>query len=146
MIDKLTNKFEAMSPEAFLVAGLAGLILFILLIVVTLKFARRLRGDHFTRKWKSLQKKLPNRQGWRQAVVEADDLLDDALRKNKIKGKTTGERMVNAQKMFSDNDGVWYGHKLRRKIDKNPGYVPKKHEMKKALLGLRIGLKDIGAM
>ncbi len=135
-----------MSPEAFLVAGLACLALFILLIVVAIKFARRLRGDHFTRKWKSLQKKLPNRQGWRQAIIEADDLLDDALRKKKFKGKTTGERMVNAQKIFTDNDGVWYGHKLRRKIDKNQDYVPKKQEMRKALLGLRVGLKDIGAM
>jgi hypothetical protein len=73
-------------------------------------------------------------------------LLDDALRKKKIKGKTMGERLVNAQKIFSDNDGVWYGHKLRKKIDNIPEYTPKKQEVKKALLGLRVGLKDIGAM
>ena len=137
---------KGISPEAILIAVIAGLIILVLITIVVFKFARRLKADHFIKRWKSLQRKLPNRQNWREAVIEADKLLDDALKKKKIKGKTMGEKLVNAQKIFSDNDAVWYGHKLRKKIDKNPSYIPKKQEVKKALLGLRLGLKDIGAM
>jgi hypothetical protein len=146
VVDSLLDNFDNVSPEKFLAFGVAGLAVLILITIVIFKFTRRLKGDHFIKNWKSLQQKLPDKQSWRDAVVEADNLLDDALRKKKIKGKTMGERLVNAQKIFSDNDGVWYGHKLRKKIDNIPEYTPKKQEVKKALLGLRVGLKDIGAM
>jgi hypothetical protein len=146
VVNEFLNNFDDVSPERFLAFGVAGLVLLILLIMVIFKFSRRIKGDHFTRKWKTLQQRLPDKQQWRQAIIDADDLLGDALKKNKVKGKTMGERLVNAQKIFSDNDAVWYGHKLRKKIDVNPDYAPKKQEVKKALLGLRVGLKDTGAM
>lgn len=145
-VEQITDRLQEVSPESMLIYGLAGSALVIILAVTAVKFARRLRNDHFISKWKVLQSRLPYKHGWRQAIIEADDLLGDALKKKKIKGRTMGERMVNAQKKFTDNNSVWYGHKLRKKLDDNPNYVPKKNEVKKALLGLRTGLKDIGAM
>lgn len=146
MVDKVLNNFDNISPEKFLALGVAGLAALTVVIILIFKFTHRIKGDHFTRKWKMLQQKLPDKQQWGHAIIEADNLLDDALKKKKFKGKSMGERLVNAQKIFSDNDAVWYGHKLRKKIDSNPDYTPKKNEVKKALLGLRVGLKDMGAM
>jgi hypothetical protein len=142
MIDPIKN----LSAEAIVAIAATAFVSLAVAVFLTLKFSRRFKSDHFVKKWKRLQQKLPNKDSWREAVIEADDLLGEALKKKKIKGKTIGERMVNAQKSFSDNDAVWFGHKLRKKLDNNPSYKPKKQEVKKALLGLRGGLKDIGAM
>jgi hypothetical protein len=57
-----------------------------------------------------------------------------------------GERMVKAQRLFTDNDGVWFAHKLRNKIDADPTIKLKESEVKQALVGFRQALKDLGAL
>jgi hypothetical protein len=107
---------------------------------------KALKVDFFQEQWQTLQKQLRNKKQWAQAVVDADKLLDAALKKKRIKGRSMGERMVKAQRLFTDNDGVWYGHKLRNKIDADPTTKLKETEVKQALLGIRQALKDVGAL
>ncbi len=57
-----------------------------------------------------------------------------------------GERLVQAQHLLSDNDGVWFGHKLRAKIETDPAAKLKEKEVKSALVGIRQALKDLGAL
>jgi hypothetical protein len=79
------------------------------------------------------------------AIIDADKLLDEALRKHRFKGKTMGERLVSAQRMISDNDAVWYAHKLRNRLVHEPNVRLKKNEARTALAGFRQGLRDLGA-
>jgi peptide subunit release factor 1 (eRF1) len=53
---------------------------------------------------------------------------------------------VRIQKQLTDNDGTWYGHKLRRQVDAEPKKRLTDKEVKNALLGVRQALKDIGAL
>jgi len=78
--------------------------------------------------------------------MDADKLLDDALKKLRYKGKTMGERMVSAQRSLSDNDSVWYGHKLRNKIAHEETPPLKRKDVQMALRGFRQALKDLGAL
>lgn len=135
-----------MSPEIIAALALITLVALILLALIVPRLPRRLKEDYFLTKWRDLQSQLPDKSQWAQAIIEADQLLDEALRKRRIKGKTTGERLVNVQKQFSDNDSVWFGHKLSVKLRSNPELTVRKHDVKRALLGLRQGLKDIGAL
>jgi hypothetical protein len=80
------------------------------------------------------------------AIVDADKLLDEALKKRHFRGKTMGERLVSAQRMISDNDAVWYAHKLRNRLVHEPNVRLKKKEAQAALAGFRQGLKDLGAL
>ena len=80
------------------------------------------------------------------ALIDADKLLDEALKKRNYKGKTVGERLVSAQRDLSDNDGVWYAHKLRNRLVHEPTVRLRKNEAKNALAGFRQGLKDLGAL
>ena len=80
------------------------------------------------------------------AVIDADKLLDEALKKRSYKGKTVGERLVSAQRDLSDNDSVWYAHKLRNRLVHEPTVRLRKTEAKNALAGFRQGLKDLGAL
>jgi hypothetical protein len=107
---------------------------------------RQLDKKHFQGKWKDLQKLCIDKKTWPQAIVAADALLDEALKKSRVSGKSMGERLVKAQRILTDNDGVWYGHKLRNKIDAEPSFRPKEVDIKQALIGIRQALKDLGAL
>jgi hypothetical protein len=107
---------------------------------------RVLKIEHFQEQWQVLQKLLSDKTRWSDAIVEADKLLDEALKKKRFRGGSMGERLVKAQRLFTDNDNLWFGHKLRNKIDADPTVKLKETEVKQALMGIRQGLKDIGAL
>lgn len=135
-----------MSFEAYVAIIVGGLIIISLLSIVIWKFPKRIKREYYVTRWRNLQKRLPAREQWPQAIIEADDLLNEALKVKRFKGKNMGERMVDAQKHFTNNDGVWFGHKLRTRIDQNPDIKLGKNDVQKALFGLRQGLKDVGAL
>lgn len=102
----------------------------------------------YEERWQALQKHCATRKTWPQAIVEADDLLSDTLKKRKYKGKTTGERLVAAQHELSDNETVWFGHKLCKKLSEEAVDVRtlKKKDIVIALAGFREALRDLGAL
>jgi hypothetical protein len=135
-----------MSPERIVFIISIVLVSISTLLLIYRKLPKRLKHDKFYEKWKSIQKQCADKENWRQVIIEADDLLDKALKKKKIKGSSMGERMVAAQNLFVNNDSVWFGHKLRTKIEADPERKITQDETKKALLGIGQGLKDLGAL
>jgi hypothetical protein len=112
-------------------------------------FRRRLRqlnSDKFQERWTELQKLCATRKTWPQAIQDADDLLAEALKQRRYKGKTTGERLVAAQHELSSNDKVWFGHKLRNRIGDEDVRKIKKQDILDALAGFRQALRDLGAL
>lgn len=109
---------------------------------------KKLKVAHFTERWITLQRHCANRKTWPLAIIEADDLLDEALKKCRYKGKTPGERLVAAQHDLSSNDTVWVGHKLRNRLSQGEIDVRKlkKKDMVIALAGFRQALRDLGAL
>jgi hypothetical protein len=106
---------------------------------------KTLDATYFTAQWRSAQAYCKEKSTWPLAVINADKLLDEALKRRRFKGKTMGERMVSAQREFSDNDGVWYAHKLRNRLVHEADVSLKDSDVKKALIGIRQALKDLGA-
>lgn len=135
-----------MSTEFFV--AIIGFALAILGLITFI--ARRPKKDldrtYFQNKWKELQKGLAKEETWPVAIIQADNLLDEALKKRRFKGKTMGERLVSAQKSLSDNDGVWFGHKLRNKIVHEVDVKLNKKDVQKSLMGIRQALRDLGAL
>ena len=100
----------------------------------------------YTERWKELQKNCATRKTWPLAIIDADNLLNDALKASGYKGKTTGERMVAAQRQFTSNDSVWFAHKLRNRIVHEDVRKIKKQDVLEALAGFRQALRDLGAL
>lgn len=121
-------------------------VVFITSILIWRRWPKSLDPVFFQGQWQTLQKQLRDKTKWPEAIVAADTLLDLALKKKHFRGRSMGERLVKAQRLFTDNDGVWFGHKLRNKIDTDPAVKLKETEVKQALVGIRQGLKDIGAL
>jgi hypothetical protein len=107
---------------------------------------KELNRQYFRKKWRELQKLCSNTETWALAVIEADTLLDEALKKRRFKGKTMGERLVSAQRSLTNSDGVWYGHKLRNQLVHQTNLRLKESDIKEALLGIGQALKDVGAL
>lgn len=138
------------TPSNFLLAGIAGGVLLIVLFGTSLLVRRgpkRLNTKRFQERWlRDVQKLCAGSETWPLAVINADKLLDEALKQRHLKGRTMGERLVAAQRQLSDNDGAWFGHKLRNKIVHEE--IPRLHQkdVQNALRGLRQALKDLGAL
>ncbi len=113
-------------------------------------FLKRPKKDldrtHFKQKWRDLQRLCAKMETWPLAIIQADSLLDEALKKKHFKGKTMGERLVSAQRSLTNNDGVWYGHKLRNQLVHQTDMELREKDIKNALIGIGQALRDLGAI
>lgn len=127
-----------------------GIPIVVLGVISVAEFLRRkpakLQTAVYTERWRELQKNCADKATWPLAIIDADNLLDKALRARKYKGKTTGERLVAAQHSLTANDSVWFGHKLRNKIVHEDVRKLRKADVLEALSGFRQALKDLGAL
>ena len=141
---------EIENPEAVL-ALIGAVIVVLTVFVMMLRIAVRRaplkpRKASFQKRWRDLQKFCADKKTWPDALVAADKLLDRALLKRGYKGKSMGERLVNAQKVFSDNDDVWFAHKLAKKAAEDPDIRLKEGDVKNALVVFGQALQDLGAL
>jgi hypothetical protein len=130
-------------------ASMLGAVLVLFGLAVIILRRRRpqtLDSKYYQNEWKVIEKKLPKKDLWALAIIDADKLLDHALKARRYKGKTMGERLVSAQHDLTDNGAIWFAHKLRNKLvhEKTPKLTQR--DVKNALLGLRGALKDLGAL
>lgn len=135
-----------MSAELIIAIIGAGLALLAVITFASRRLKKGLNQEYFSRKWKELQKGLSKKEAWPMAIIQADSLLDEALRRRHYKGKTMGERLVAAQKALTDNDAAWYAHKLRNKIVHEVDVSLTQKDVQRALMGLRQALRDLGAI
>lgn len=115
-------------------------------IFIQRKVPKRLNQSYFVKEWRYLQAMCANKDTWPLAIINADKLLDNALKKRRFTGKTMGERLVAAQRKLTNNDGVWYAHKLRNKLVHEQNTILKEKDVRDALVGIRQALKDLGAL
>lgn len=80
------------------------------------------------------------------AILNADKLLDSALRQRGFKGETMGERMKSAQNVWSNANHVWTAHKLRNQIAHEPNVNVSYDTTRRALAAFKQALKDVGAI
>lgn len=126
----------------------AGVLILVLVVVagVLSRRPRKMNTTYYAEKWLELQKLLKDQATWPLAIIDADKLLDKALKERKYKGKSMGERLVAAQRDIQDNDDVWFGHKLRNKLVHEQDIKLRERDVKDALLGIKHALKDLGAL
>jgi hypothetical protein len=135
-----------MSPERLLVVGVVAVTVLATVLFLARRLPRKVKVGLYVRKWREIQRLCANKDDWTHALVHADMLLDEVLRKKKIAGKTMGERMVNAQDRFSANDAIWTAHKLVNAIRQEGTKKIPEIDVKNALIAYRQALRDLGAL
>lgn len=133
---------------AFLIGVLIVAILVVVVMVLTKKGPAPLDVEKYRLRWLGIEKQLTreNSANLSMVVLEADKLLDQALRERGIKGETMGARMKIAKDTWSNANAVWTAHKLRNQIAHESDVVVGYDDARRALGAFKQALKDIGAI
>jgi hypothetical protein len=135
-----------------LLGFLAGVLVVALLIVVvmmlTKKGAIQLDVNKYRLKWMAIEKQVDKNDlsGCSLAVLNADKLLDQALKEKGVKGQTMGERMKTVKDTWSNANAVWSAHKLRNQIAHETDHRVTYDDARRAISGFKQALKDVGAI
>ena len=108
----------------------------------------RLDMEKYQSRWLAIETSLDrsNPSTYHLAVLNADKLVDHALRECHYQGETMGERMKSAQKKWSHASHVWSAHKLRNKLAHEPDATVAPDAGLRALSAYKQALKDLGAI
>lgn len=119
----------------------------LLFAVITMrKGSGPLDVDKYRLRWLQIEQKLSRDEPLthQMTVLDADKLLDQALKESGIDGATMGDRMKKVN--WSNADVVWGAHKLRNRIAHESDVKVNYDTARRALAGFKQGLKDVGAI
>lgn len=86
------------------------------------------------KRWERImrQTQVDNPQGWRLAIVEADNMLDEILRKIGYSGETIDERLEHINpEQFPSLEDAWRAHQIRTFIEQDPSYAPSREVLER---------------
>jgi hypothetical protein len=131
----------------FVAVLIAGTLLFAV-ISLTKNGHRQLDTEKYRTRWLFIEKRLEKTQpaSFQLCVLDADKLLDSALREKGYQGTVMADRMKNAAPIFSNRNSVWSAHKLRNQIAHEPDVRVTYDSSRTALNAFRQALKDLGAI
>lgn len=122
------------------------------LLFAVINFTRRgaahLDVDKYRSRWLAIEQSLQREQptSSHMAVLNADKLVDHALKERGYGGQTMGERMKSAKAIWSNRNAIWEAHKLRNQIAHEPDVAVSYDAARRALAGFKQALKDLGAI
>lgn len=108
----------------------------------------QLDKEKFQRDWlvieNSIQKDNP--ASWHLALINADKLVDSALRELQFSGQTMAERLKAAKNKLSSPNSIWHAHKLRNVVAHETGAEINFDQTRRAMASFKQALKDLGAI
>ncbi len=135
-----------------LFAFFLGILLIGILLIVVVSLSRRgaasLDVEKYRSQWLTIESQLKRDEPstYQLSVLNADKLLDKALKERGYKGQTMGERMKAAKTSWSNANVVWSAHKLRNQIAHEHDARVTYEDARRALAGFKQALKDVGAI
>lgn len=99
-------------------------------------------------KWAEIENLMKSDSGlsWKLAVIEADKLMDSALKRAFMRGDTMGERLRFAVHKHPKIRKVWEAHILRNDLVHETDRPLSRGEAEKAIGLFREGLKTLGML
>lgn len=130
-----------------IVVGVIGAGAF-LLIVFTMNRGGQLNTEKYQSKWMKIERSIDPAQpaSFQMAILQADSLLDAALKESAARGQTMGERMKYINAKWSNAYHVWSAHKIRNRIAHEHDMMLDEPTTRRALTAFRQALKDLGAI
>ena len=136
--------------------AVAALIVLIVLIVLVVWIKRRLSRPEMhgmsreavQKKWNQIieTSKMNGQMGLKLALVEADTLLDAALKSIMMPGETLGERLKVACYKYPKLKDVWWAHKLRNQLVHQHDFQLSDRETRRALDEFEKALKTMNVL
>lgn len=131
---------------------------FVLILSVFVVFHRLLRAlrrpdlhgltrERVSHLWREIEKTSDNGlMGAKLAVIEADKLLDNALKSLMMPGETMGERLKTAGYKYPNIGRVWGAHRLRNQLVHDTTFEISTRQAKEALGDFRSAMRLLNVM
>lgn len=137
--------------EASLIILFAAIIVIGVLLFALITLGKRgstLDVEKYRVKWLAIEQsvKRDNEASYHLAILNADKLVDQALRDKGYKGQTMGDRLKSARGKLPHRNELWAAHKLRNKIAHESDVRVSYDQTRRALVSFKITLKDLGAI
>jgi len=145
----LTYEFTAVD-----IAIASGIAVVVVLFFVARWFARKgrlpegLDRKFYRGRWKEIEVlvELKKEMNYKLAVIEADKLLDSALRGMYFTGTTMAERLKLASYKFPKLKQVWWAHQVRNHVVHDIRYELRHGEARKVLDLFKRALNTLGVL
>jgi hypothetical protein len=124
----------------------AAVVILVLINLTGKTVSKGIDKEHFRNEWNDAVMLLSKEEGKELSVVNADKLLDEALKCMGFRGSTMGERLVAAKNQIKDKDAIWAAHKLRNKIVHETKFKPSDAQLKAAMKSYHKTFKDMGVL
>lgn len=128
-------------------------ILIVACIVLWLMFrmhqgSNELNVEKYRKRWLEIEQMVhkSDQRACQFAIIEADKMLDIAMKESGVKGETMGERLKITGDKLSDKNAVWSAHKLRNQIVHESDVTISYDNTRRALASFKKALKDMGAI
>lgn len=129
----------------------AAIIIVGVLLFAVITFGKR--GGHlditkYRTRWMAVEQSLErdNTASYHMAIMNADKLVDQALKDKGFKGQSMGERLKSAKDSLPHRNEIWTAHKLRNQIAHEPDFKLDYVAARRALAQFKQTLKDLGAI
>lgn len=131
-----------------LIAILIIAVVAVIYLTMTMRSSPSLNRERYQAKWLAIEHSLvrDNPATYPMAVLNADKLVDLALKERRFKGQTMGERMKSAQSVWRNANHVWGAHKIRNQLAHEHDYQIDHQTALRALAAFKQALKDLGAI
>ncbi len=103
--------------------------------------------EFVARKWAAIEAMTAGNGGsLRDAVSEADKLLDYALKQSGVRGDTMGDRLKNSGGRLHNIDAIWRAHKVRNALAHEAEFDLVPSQAREAVADFKRGLQDLGVL
>jgi hypothetical protein len=135
------------------VAWLVAAIIALMALALLIRWAKKTFGrpemhgmsrEQVQKRWEEIEKTASTSTlGGKMAIMEADKLLDAALKSMMMSGNTLGERLKFAGYKYPDLRNVWNAHRLRNRIVHEASFEPGRAEVSTAIRDFKRALQTL---
>jgi len=135
-----------MSITLIITAIIFAIIILVFINLVGRPVPKGVDKQYFQNEWGDIIELAKEQKTKPMSIINADRLLDEALRSIGFSGNTMAERLVSAKQHLRDRNSVWGAHRLRNKIVHESLHEPSDKEIQNALKGYYQAFKDLRVM
>ena len=144
--------FSLQDVLQYVAIGLVGFVLAVVMLVWVRRTLRRWRfgeeRENVAKHWAEVEAlmKRGDAMSYRLAIIQADAVLDLALKTKAFPGTTTGERLKFASRKYKDLRKTFWARSVRNRIVHEAGSELKIAEAKRVIIELKRALVVLGAL
>lgn len=118
------------------------------LLLINKKGYRKINVEEYRIKYLEIENSLKRDEpsSYQLVILQADKLVEQAMKDLGINGNTMADRLKSAANKFSDLNKLWSAHKLRNNIAHEVGFKVSYEDARYALASFKRALKDLGAI